>query len=100
MNYNEIFAIILILMMIVILGYFTVSIVNHFDEVKKKNIKKEREELNMKNFNWYYLVPIVFFIIFPILMILSLRGGADNTCGEGYHWEEDYRQTIGGCVHD
>ena len=48
----------------------------------------------------YYLYLIVAFIVFPILMILSLSGGAGNSCGAGYHWVEDVRQTSGGCVHN
>ena len=39
-------------------------------------------------------------IVFFASLIFSNLGGADTSCGGGYHWEEDYRGTVGGCIHD
>lgn len=47
---------------------------------------------------------IGFAIVFGLFIFIVGASVGDepvgNECGEGYHWEEDFRQTIGGCVHD
>lgn len=53
----------------------------------------------MKDFLYNIIGVIIFFAL--IVLVLGWAGGSTtNQCGENYHWEEDYRGTVGGCIHN
>ena len=74
----------------------------------ERSLEKEREDAVHKesleipeksNILGIILTGIVMVVVVWIIF-LSMSGGADNSCDQGYHWEEDARQIIGGCVED
>jgi len=44
----------------------------------------------------YTIVGLCIQAVILWIIVASMAGG--NTCGEGYHVEEDFRGTISGCV--
>jgi len=56
----------------------------------------------MKNFLWEIVGIIICACL--IYFVLSPSAGEKisigDECGQGYHWEEDFRGTVGGCVSD
>lgn len=45
-------------------------------------------------------IIIVLLVVYGFLWLItaSVGDGVQNECGEGYHWEEDFRGTVSGCV--
>ena len=44
------------------------------------------------------IILIVAFI--GICLSFTIDSGSNPDCYQGYHWEEDFRGTVGGCVHN
>jgi hypothetical protein len=53
----------------------------------------------MKDLIWGSIGLVILFGILVGIISIS-AGDSSNDCQQGYHWEEDFRGTVGGCVHD
>jgi len=68
---------------------------------RTRNLDSEANKMADTFKHWLGIIITVVIMLVIIAMIgLSLSGSPDNSCGQGYHWVEDFRGINSGCTPD